>query len=279
MQSGSYRAGWILAAISTLILAAASITTILQRPDASTAVGFRVYSGALAGLTLSVLLFVIVLVALRQERGWAVVGLSVPLVMYALPLFLATKRAVPSGDLQITFWLHAIAFALLTVALVIAALAIIAGKRQERCDHSYRDGRGPEIKGLGNREADFLMSYRADVEKAFHDRVSFFLVAESMIFAGFAALVSGKDVPQPFKWASATFGLIFSLLWALVTCRQRQSYEHIRCTLKDMWLPYKLIRETRPRPTFLHAMDVLVIIPFLFLAGWVTMMIVLGLAT
>ena len=119
-------------------------------------------------------------------------------------------------------------------------------------------------------EPGWLWSYRIQVENVFHQRISFFLLAQSMLFAGFAAMVSSRTNDNTLAYTFAAFGIFLSCLWAVTTLRQRHSYEDVRWFQEEHFGVYRWIREFRdcPDPGRFTASNALIAIPFVTIAIW-----------
>jgi hypothetical protein len=95
-----------------------------------------------------------------------------------------------------------------------------------------------ENKGEEERRITEMLLLHAD--GIYHQRVNFFLIAESIFILALAIVYSNEN-PQDFKKLIATGGLIFTLLLGLTLWRLNRSFNHLqnRFIELDETLAYK----------------------------------------
>ena len=92
-----------------------------------------------------------------------------------------------------------------------------------------------------------LWEYRTSVESSFHQRNSFLLVAESMLLAAFAAVLS---VQLAWPWIPrvlAGFGVLLTCAWWYVNARHFANYRDLRAKVEELCPEYAWVRRTRHR--------------------------------
>jgi hypothetical protein len=122
---------------------------------------------------------------------------------------------------------------------------------------------------------DKLWNWSLHEDNLFSGRVNFMLVGESMLFAGFATLLSADSLH---KWALLTIGILgffVSLVWLWVAKVQLYLVNRpIQKKLKDICLEYREIAEKRKK-LWQHPHTVIgVILPIVLMLAWVALLCV-----
>jgi len=104
------------------------------------------------------------------------------------------------------------------------------------------------ISEIGPDGAQRLWEYRIQVEDAFYQRNSFFLIAQSMLFVAFATVLGDGGRGLIASWILLAFGITLGVLWLWVNLRQTVAYRHVRDAAARACPEYDHVRATRPNP-------------------------------
>ncbi len=133
-----HKVGVTIVAIATVGLGSASIAMVGQAPDVSTTIGRLLWAGALANVSLAVILFVIAVIPLRRGQEWAFWALCSPVVLYGIPMLVLDGTNVPRQDVVSTLAPQVAGLGLLIIGLVLAR----PGVTGQRGGTTGRPGRG-----------------------------------------------------------------------------------------------------------------------------------------
>ncbi len=123
------------------------------------------------------------------------------------------------------------------------------------------------------RRADRLWEWILHEDNLFLSRGNFFLVAESMLFAGFATLVVTESVRQIFIFVFGIVGILCSVVWIYLAWAQiNLTMNPIKSKLREFFPDYA--RVTKRRGKFPSTNFVLgVLFPFALLIAWIILLV------
>ncbi len=113
--------GAIILAVGALGLSAASMAFLWQEPDVATALGRILWAGALANLSLSLLMALIAIFPLRRGEKWAFWAYCIPFVIYGIPMLILDATHVAKEQLLSTLAPQVSGLAVATLGLFLVA--------------------------------------------------------------------------------------------------------------------------------------------------------------
>ena len=116
-----------------------------------------------------------------------------------------------------------------------------------------------------------LWEYRSSVESSFHQRNSFLLVAESMLMAAFAGVLSVQGTWPRIPYVLAVFGILLTCAWWYVNARHFANYKDLRAEVEKLCPEYDWVRRKRCRlgpsswKIITHGVPILALLAWIFL--------------
>lgn len=115
--------GSILLAVAGLGLAMASIPILGPHPELARAADRHLLAGALANLSLALILVTLALIPIRRGHRWALLAYALAAVTYGLPIFIIDATHVSQGNLLPTLFPQALGLLLMAAGLLLSSSA------------------------------------------------------------------------------------------------------------------------------------------------------------
>jgi len=119
--------GSIILTIGALGLSAASMAFLWQKPDVSIALGRILWAGALANLSLSLIMALIAFFPIRRGEKWAFWAYCIPFVIYGIPILLLDATHVAKEQLVGTLAPQVSGLAVAFLGLFLVAVPLFRG--------------------------------------------------------------------------------------------------------------------------------------------------------
>jgi hypothetical protein len=118
--------GAIILFVGALGLSGASMAFLWQDPDVALTMGRLLYAGALANLSLALIMALIAILPLRRGERWAFWAYCLPFVVYGLPILILDATHVAPAELPSTLAPQVGGLLVAAVGLILVAPGVFA---------------------------------------------------------------------------------------------------------------------------------------------------------
>jgi len=132
MKAQRLKIGAVILAVGALGLSAASMAFLWQKPDVATALGRILWAGALANLSLSLLMALIAIFPMRRGETWAFWAYCIPFVIYGIPILILDATHVAQEHLLSTLAPQVSGLVVAMLGLFLVAVPMFKGTGQRR---------------------------------------------------------------------------------------------------------------------------------------------------